>query len=117
MVCGCIGAIDGTHIPVEVNQEAKADFINRDREVSINVCAIVDMYGRFTYVGAGKAGACHDMAVLQDCQADQRFPHPPPGLCLFFKLMMQQIFKAYEHQPSLLQQVTILTRLKIVQFL
>ncbi|XP_039825450.1 putative nuclease HARBI1 [Panicum virgatum] len=76
---GCIGAIDGTHIPVEVNQEAKADFINRDGEVSINVCAIVDMHGRFTYVGAGKAGACHDMAVLQDCQADQRFPHPPPG--------------------------------------
>ncbi|TVU14089.1 hypothetical protein EJB05_37535 [Eragrostis curvula] len=76
---GCIGAIDGTHIPVEVNQEAKVDFINRKGEVSINVCAIVDMHGRFTYVGAGKAGACHDMAVLQDCQADQRFPHPPPG--------------------------------------
>ncbi|XP_039782143.1 putative nuclease HARBI1 isoform X1 [Panicum virgatum] len=76
---GCIGAIDGTHIPVEVNQEARVDFINRDGEVSINVCAIVDMHGRFTYVGAGKAGACHDMAVLQDCQADQRFPHPPPG--------------------------------------
>ena len=93
---GCIGAIDGTHIPVEVNQEAKADFINRDGEVSINVCAIVDMHGRFTYVGAGKAGACHDMAVLQDCQADQRFPHPPPGLCLFLKLMMQQIFRAYD---------------------
>jgi len=87
---GCIGAIDGTHIPVEVNQEARVDFINRDGEVSINVCAIVDMHGRFTYVGAGKAGACHDMAVLQDCQADQRFPHPPPGLCLFFKLMLQQ---------------------------
>jgi len=79
-----------------VNQEAKADFINRDGEVSINVCAIVDMHGRFTYVGVGMAGACHDMAVLQDCQADQRFPHPPPGLCLFLKLMMQQIFRAYD---------------------
>jgi len=76
---GCIGTIDGTHIPVEVSQEAKVDFINRGGEVSINVCAIVNMHGRFTYVGAGKAGACHDMAVLQDCQSDQRFPHPPPG--------------------------------------
>ena len=60
-------AIDGTHIPVEVNQEAKVDFINRDGEVSINVCTIVDMHGRFTYVRAGNAGACHDVAVLQDC--------------------------------------------------
>ena len=42
-------------------------------------------------MGAGKAGACHDMEVLQDCQADQRFLYPPPGLCLFCKLMMQQL--------------------------
>ena len=40
---GCIGAIDGTHILVEVNQEARVDFINRVGEVLINVCAIVDM--------------------------------------------------------------------------
>ena len=80
---GCIGAIDGTHIPVEVNQEAKVDFINRNGEVLINVCAIVDMHGRFTYVGAGKADACHDMAVLQDCQADQdsRIHHQ---VCAYF---------------------------------
>lgn len=76
---GCIGAIDGTHVPVEVNREAKVDFIDRKGDVSINVCAVVDMHGVFTYVGAGKAGACHDMHVLQDCQNDARFPHPPPG--------------------------------------
>ena len=76
---GCIGAIDGTHINVEVNRQAKADFYNRKGETTINVCAIVDMDGRFTYVGAGKAGACHDMAVLKDCQDDGRFPHPPAG--------------------------------------
>ena len=64
---GCIGAIDGTHIKVEVNREAKADFYNRKGETTINVCAIVDMDGRFTYVGAEKARACHDMAVLKDC--------------------------------------------------
>jgi len=76
----CIGAIDGTHIKVEVNQEAKADFFNRKGETSINVCAIVDMDGSFTYVGAGKAGgACHDMVVLKHCQADEWFPHPPVG--------------------------------------
>jgi hypothetical protein len=62
---GCIGAIDGTHVEVEVNHEAKADFINRKGETSINVC--VDMDGRFTFVSAEKAGACHDMAVPKDC--------------------------------------------------
>ena len=76
---GCIGAIDGTHIKVEVNREAKADFFNRKGETTINVCAIVDMDGRFTYVGAEKAGACHDMAVLKDYQDDGSFPHPPAG--------------------------------------
>ncbi|XP_066333834.1 uncharacterized protein [Miscanthus floridulus] len=76
---GCICAIDGAHIKVEVNQEAKADFFNRKGEISINICAIVDMDGRFSYVGAGKAGACHDMAVLKDCQANEWFPHPPTG--------------------------------------
>ena len=64
---GCIGVIDGTHIKVEVNREAKANFFNRKGETTINVCAIVDMDGRFTYVGAEKARACHDMAVLKDC--------------------------------------------------
>jgi hypothetical protein len=42
---GCIGAIC---------HEAKADFFNRNGETSINICAIVDMDGRFTFVGAKK---------------------------------------------------------------
>ena len=74
---GCIGALDGTHITIEVNREAKADFFNRKCETIINFCAIVDMDGRFTYVGAEKAGACHDMAVLKDYQDDGWFPHFP----------------------------------------
>ena len=76
---GCIGAIDGMHIKVEVNREANVDFFNRKGKTIINICAIVDMDGRFTYVGARKAGACHDMAVLKDYQDDASFPHPPPG--------------------------------------
>jgi hypothetical protein len=76
---GCIGAVDGTHIEVEVNHGAKADFFNRNKETSINVCAIVNMDGHFTWIGAGKAGACHDQAVLEDCQSHERFPHPPQG--------------------------------------
>jgi len=83
---GCIGAIDGTHIPVEVNRASKVDFIGRDKEPSMNVLAIVNMHGCWCYVGSGKAGACHDVAVLEDCQVDKRFPHPPPGLCYLLVL-------------------------------
>ena len=37
---GCIGALDGTHVKVKVNKQAKADYINRKGDVTINVCAI-----------------------------------------------------------------------------
>ena len=73
---GCIGAIDGTHIKVEVNHEAKVDFFNRKGETTINVCAI----GWPFHICGGQEGrACHDMALLKDCQGDGSFPHPPAG--------------------------------------
>ena len=61
---GCIEALDGTHVKVRVNKEAKIDHINRKGDVSMSVCAIVDMDGRFTYVGVGMAGSVHDMSAL-----------------------------------------------------
>ena len=76
---GCIGALDGTHVKVKVNKEAKIDHINRKGDVSINVCAIVDMDGRFTYVSVGMAGLVHDMSVLKQCWEEPNFPHPPHG--------------------------------------
>jgi len=76
---GCIGALDGTHIKVSVNKEAKLDYINRKGDVTINVCAIVDMDMRFTFVGAGMAGSVHDMVVLRECWQQPSFPHPPVG--------------------------------------
>jgi hypothetical protein len=77
---GCISAIDGTHIPVEVKRHRKLDHINRKHYASINVCAIVDMHGLFTYVGAGMVGSCHDMRVLEECLKQRRFPTPPQGM-------------------------------------
>jgi len=63
---GRIGALDGTHAKVVVNRQAKADNINRKGDVTINVCAVVDMDMRFTFVSAEKAGSMHDMSVLRD---------------------------------------------------
>ena len=75
----CIGALDGTHIKVTVNKQAKLDYINRKGHVAINVCAIVDMDGRFTYVSAEMVGSMHDMVVLRDCWAEENFPQSPAG--------------------------------------
>ncbi|WVZ64601.1 hypothetical protein U9M48_014096, partial [Paspalum notatum var. saurae] len=76
---GCIGALDGTHIPARINHDSRLDFINRKGRTSFNVLGIVDMDMRFTYVGAGRAGSCHDMAVLRDCMQMANYPHPPAG--------------------------------------
>ena len=62
-----------------MNKQAKVDYINRKGDVTINVCVIVDMDGRFTFIGAGMAGSVHDMAVLRDCWVEPNFPHPPHG--------------------------------------
>ena len=76
---GCIGALDGTHVKVRVNKEAKIDYINRKGDVTMNVCAIVDIYGRFTYVSVGMAGSVHDMSILKECWEEPNFSHPPIG--------------------------------------
>ena len=76
---GCIGVLDGTHIKVGVNKEAKLDYINMKGDVTINVCAIMDMDMRFMFVGAGMAGSVHDTAVLRECWRQPTFLHPPQG--------------------------------------
>lgn len=77
---GCIGAIDGTYIPVSVIEHAHDDFINRKGFTSQNVLAVCDMDMRFTFVATGKRGAAHDMAVLREVlNNSDHFPHPPPG--------------------------------------
>ncbi|KAL6657379.1 hypothetical protein ACP70R_005159 [Stipagrostis hirtigluma subsp. patula] len=77
---GCIGAIDGTHIPVSVQEPVHDDFINRKGFTSQNVMAVCDMDMRFTYVAAGRRGGAHDMSVFrQAVSSDNHFPHPPEG--------------------------------------
>jgi hypothetical protein len=81
---GCIGALDGTHVPVQINRESREDFINRKGYTSFNVLGIVDMNMRFTFVGAGRAGSSHDMSVLRNCMEFPNYPHPPPGMLTLY---------------------------------
>uniref|UniRef100_A0A0A9F3Z5 Uncharacterized protein n=1 Tax=Arundo donax TaxID=35708 RepID=A0A0A9F3Z5_ARUDO len=77
---GCIGAIDGTHIPVTVQELAHDDFINRKGFTSQNILAVCDMDMRFIFVATGKRGATHDAAILREAMSSSNnFPHPPQG--------------------------------------
>jgi hypothetical protein len=35
---------------------------------------------RFTFVGVGLAGSCHDMVVLRNCMGEANYPHPRAGM-------------------------------------
>jgi hypothetical protein len=78
---GCIGATDGTHIPVTVDESLRLDYMNRNGETTMNVCVVVDLHGHFTFVGVGMVGSAHDSAVLDRCRENSlKFPHPPEGV-------------------------------------
>lgn len=62
----CIGAIDGTHIPVRVKDDGQARWRNRKGVNSTNVLAVVDFNGRFRHVLVGWEGSAHDAWVLGD---------------------------------------------------
>lgn len=85
----CVGAIDGTHIPVVVPQEERMTYMCRHGYTSQNVMAVCDFDMRFTFVAAGMKGRCHDMAVFKHAVRGEKshlFPHPPHGtyMCVYF---------------------------------
>ena len=91
---GYIGAMDGTHIEVIVDQGVRDNHINRKGKSTQNVVAVYDFDMRFTYIGAGTEGSAHDMWVKRKAEADASFPHPPSGkleLSLFGCVMLQLI--------------------------
>ena len=63
---GCIGALDGTHVPVHVPEARRAPFRNRKGELSQNVLAICTFDMQFLYVLAGWEGSASDSRVFED---------------------------------------------------
>jgi hypothetical protein len=80
----CIGAIDGTHIPVVVPQQLLVQYMCRKSITTQNVMAVCDFDMMFTFVLAGWPGSVHDMRVFDDAmnKYNNAFPHPPPGTLL-----------------------------------
>jgi len=65
----CVGAVDGSHIPVHVPATECAPFRNRKGYLSMNVCAIVDFNCLFTHVNVGWSGGASDPQVFNDSLA------------------------------------------------
>nr|XP_051230392.1 protein ALP1-like [Lolium perenne] len=75
-----IGAIDGTHIPVQVAEKDKIKYTNRKGFTSQNVLAICDFDMRFTFAVPGWPGSVHDTRVWTDARPRfHNYPHPPHG--------------------------------------
>jgi hypothetical protein len=78
---GCIGAIDGTHIPIVVPEEMFTQHLCRKNKTTQNVMAACDFDMFFTFVLAGWARSVHDMRVLDNAISEPKwkFPKPPRG--------------------------------------
>ena len=61
----CVGAIDGTHVPVRVSQQHAA-YRDRKGNLSINVFVACDFQMRFVYALSGWEGSAHDARLYDD---------------------------------------------------
>ncbi|XP_061599578.1 uncharacterized protein LOC133462376 [Cololabis saira] len=61
----CVGAIDGSHIPIIAPKDYHNDYFNRKGWHSIILQGVVDGKGLFWNVFAGPAGSTHDARVLR----------------------------------------------------
>ncbi|RZC25492.1 hypothetical protein D0Y65_004261, partial [Glycine soja] len=75
----CIGALDGTHIPVTVSPDERPRYRNRKGDVSTNVLAACGPDLRFIYVLPGWEGSARDSRVLRDALRRQNKLEIPTG--------------------------------------
>ncbi|XP_047952309.1 uncharacterized protein LOC125197835 isoform X2 [Salvia hispanica] len=63
---GCLGALDGTYINVQVANDAKPRYRSRKGQICTNTLAVCDHYLNFVYVLPGWEGSAGDARVLRD---------------------------------------------------
>jgi hypothetical protein len=61
----CIGAIDGTHIPITIAEEKAPPYRNRKGTLSQNVMVACDFDLNFTFISCGWEGSASDAGVLR----------------------------------------------------
>ena len=76
----CVGAVDGTHIPIAVTHQndAHVPWRNRKGHVTQNVLGVVDFDLNFRYVLAGWEGSAHDSLVIRNA-VERGFRAPEQG--------------------------------------
>ena len=94
---GCLGALDGTHIRVQVPAEHKGRYRNRKGEVTTNVLGVCSPDGEFIYVLPRWEGSAANGRVLRDAIRRPHGLRVPQGrglllvsisfLCLIKQLM------------------------------
>ena len=62
----CVGAVDGTQIPIQAPWENPEQFLNHKIFHSIATMVVVNHRGALTYVSARWPGSVHDSRVLQE---------------------------------------------------
>ena len=62
----CVGAIDGTQIPIKAPWEDPEVYFNRNKYFSIAVSMIVNHRGAITFLSCRWPGSVHDSRVLQE---------------------------------------------------
>lgn len=75
----CLGALDGTHIRVNVPERDKPRYRNRKCEISTNVLGVCSQDLMFIYVLPGWEGSAHDARVLRDAMSRRNGLKVPNG--------------------------------------
>ncbi|XP_057775366.1 uncharacterized protein LOC130994335 [Salvia miltiorrhiza] len=75
----CIGAIDGTHIPVMITGRDVSSYRNRHGVQSQNVLAACNFDLQFIYVLSGWEGSAHDSKLLTNALSRPNGLHVPQG--------------------------------------
>jgi hypothetical protein len=72
----CIGALDGTHVPLTVPGDATTRYRCRKGYTSQNVLGVCTLEGMFSFIHAGWEGTAHGGTVLRDAMKKALFRVP-----------------------------------------
>jgi hypothetical protein len=91
----CLGALDGTHIGMQIPIELQPRYRNRKGTLSQNVLAVCNFEMVFMYILAGWEGSAHDSRVLGDAQSCKGFITPAGKYWLGIYTLLLTILKKF----------------------